>query len=142
MINKTSEQQTAYEGWSIVELMGHNTIAGFVSEQTIAGVAMLRIDVPQVDEDHPAFTKFVSGSAIYGITPTTEDIALHAAAKLRVRPISPYVVPVPPANRQLVDSYGEPGENDHDWNDVDDDVGVDIPAVNDDEDEDEDEIGF
>ncbi len=68
------EEKTAYEGYAIVELMGRNVIAGYVSEQTIAGVAMLRIDVPAVGEIEK-YTKFVSGGAIYGITPTTQEIA-------------------------------------------------------------------
>lgn len=115
-----TDSKTAFEGHAIVELMGHNVIAGFVSEETIAGIAMLRVDVPQVDEEHPPFTKFFSGGAVYGITPTTEDVARHAAMKLRVRPISPYVVPVPPAQSQLVDSMAD--EVDDEYGDDEDDL--------------------
>lgn len=115
----TTETKTTFEGYAIVELMGHNVIAGFVSEQTIAGAALLRIDVPQIDEEHPGFTKFFAPSALYGITPTTEEVARHAAAKLRVRPISPYVVPVPPAQNQLVDSMAHGG---NDYGDDEDDL--------------------
>jgi hypothetical protein len=99
------EEQSKFEGWAVVELMGHNTVAGFVSEQTIAGAAMLRVDVPAVDE-RGAFTKFYGGSAIYGITPTTQEIAERAAQRLRVRPVSEYVVPAPPVRPALVDGEG------------------------------------
>jgi len=96
-------EQNTYEGHAIVELMGHNVIAGYVSEQTIAGVAMLRVDVPKVGDREP-FTKFFSGGAIYGITPTTQEIAERAAQRLQSRPVSEYVVPVPPTRPTLVDS--------------------------------------
>ena len=33
------------EFWAIVELMGHQRIAGKVSEETIGGAALLRVDV-------------------------------------------------------------------------------------------------
>ena len=38
---------TAYEGWAIVELMGHRRLGGRVSEAVQYGVAMLRLDVPK-----------------------------------------------------------------------------------------------
>lgn len=103
----TTETKTTIEFWAIIELFGHNTIAGFVTEQSIGGGAFIRVDVPAVDEEHPAFTKFYGDKAVYAITPCTEEVARIAARKLRVRPVSPYTVPVPPANRQLVDSYSQ-----------------------------------
>ena len=106
-------EQNAYEGHAIVELMGHNVIAGYVSEQTIAGVAMLRIDVPAVGEIEK-YTKFVSGGAIYGITPTTQEIAERAAQRLRSRPVNEYVVPVPPARPALIDSTAGDDDEDED----------------------------
>ena len=85
-------EKNLIEGSAIVELMGHNVIAGAVSEVTIAGVAFLRVDVPEVDGS-PAFTKFFGGSAIYAITPTDEATARQAAARLAVRPVNVWVVP-------------------------------------------------
>ena len=107
-------EQDTYEGFAVVELMGRSTLAGYVSEQTIAGVAMLRVDVPKVGDQEP-FTKFFSGGAIYGITPTTQEIAERAAQRLRSRPVSEYVVPVPPRQPALVDSTA--GEDDEDEDD-------------------------
>lgn len=100
--------ESTFEGWAIVELMGHNTIAGYVSEQVIAGAAMLRVDVPG-NESQAEFTKFFGGSAIYGITPTTEEIARHAAGRLAVRPVSTWTVPDP--RPRLVDSTAEDGDD-------------------------------
>jgi hypothetical protein len=115
-------EQNAYEGHAIVELMGHNVIAGYVSEQTIAGVAMLRVDVPKVGDREP-FTKFFSGGAIYGITPTTQEIAERAAQRLRSRPVSEYVVPVPPTRPTLVDSITGDDEGDDDDEYQDSEIG-------------------
>jgi hypothetical protein len=82
----------SFQGWAIVELMGHNAIAGEVSEQTVAGVKMLRVDVP-AGNGQDAFTKFFGGAAIYAITPTDEATASRAAWNLAVRPVNTWTVP-------------------------------------------------
>lgn len=96
-------EKAAFEGWAIIEIMGHNTIAGYISEASMYGIAMMRVDVPACD-DQPAYTKFYGGSSIYGITPTTQEIVIKAAERLRIRPVSEWLIPTP-SNRQLVDSY-------------------------------------
>lgn len=92
--------------WAIVELMGHNVVAGEVSEETVAGVAMLRVDVPAVG-DQPAFTKFFSGSAIYGITPTDEATARVAVERLQAKPVALYILPArqlpEPTEREILE---------------------------------------
>jgi hypothetical protein len=100
-------EKATFEGWAIVELFGHQQIAGYLSEQALGGTSFVRVDVPDVD-GQPGFTKFFGGSAIYAITPTTEEIATVAAQHLSIRPVSPWIVPV---SRQLgpavVDDEGE-----------------------------------
>jgi len=85
-------EQTSLNGWAIIELFGHNMIAGEIAEQTIAGAAFLRVDVPPCN-GQPAFTKFFGGAAIYAITPTDEITAGRAAANLAVRPVNVWTVP-------------------------------------------------
>lgn len=114
-----------FEGWCICEIMGHQTFAGYVSERAIAGAGMLQIDVPQVDDKHPAFTKLFSPSSIYGITPTTEQHAREAAAQIRVRPVTLYILP----DAKRLEARVEP----------EDAFGDDLRN---DDDEDDDEIGF
>lgn len=97
----TTETKQAFEGHAVIELFGHNTIAGFVTEESIAGVGFIRVDVPFTDDEHPAFTKYFHPSAVYGLSPCNAAVAMTAAMRLRVRPVSPYTVPV---ERQLVDS--------------------------------------
>lgn len=84
-----------FEGWCIVELFGHSQIAGHVSEQSIGGTSFVRVDVPGV-KGNSEFTKFFGGSAIYAITPTTEEIARKAAESLEVRGVSLWLVPDSP----------------------------------------------
>jgi len=85
------DEQTI-SGFGVIELMGHNAIAGAISEVSIAGSAFLRVDVPAL-AGQPAFTKFFGGSAIYAITPTDEATARQAAERLAIRPVSLWVVP-------------------------------------------------
>jgi hypothetical protein len=85
-------ENESFDCWAVVELFGHNVIAGRVSEQTIGGATFVRVDVPEI-EDRPAFTKFFGGAAIYAITPTGEAEARAACERLRVRPVQPYVIP-------------------------------------------------
>ncbi len=44
-----------FEAWAIVELFGHQKIAGRLTEQTIGGCHFLRVDVPDVN-GRPGFT--------------------------------------------------------------------------------------
>ena len=80
-----------FDLWCMVELFGHNKIAGKCTEQNIAGVNMLRVDVPETDKQ-PAFTKFYNGTAIYAINPITEEVATDIANKLSNAPITVYEV--------------------------------------------------
>lgn len=80
-----------FDLWCMVELFGHNKIAGKCTEQNIAGVNMLRVDVPETDKQ-PAFTKFYNGTSIYAINPITEEVAKDIANKLSNAPITVYEV--------------------------------------------------
>ena len=75
-----------FEQWAIVELFGHNKIAGLVSEQTIGGCNFVRVDVPAM-ENRPAFTECYGQGAIYCLTFTDEETATAAAKAFHPRPI-------------------------------------------------------
>lgn len=76
-MDATEARQPAYEGWAIVELMGHRQTAGQVHEVTMAGSAMLRIDTPGSNGETVA-TQIYGGSAIYCVTPCDEATARKA----------------------------------------------------------------
>jgi hypothetical protein len=77
----TQDATQKFESWAIAELLGHKKIAGFVSEHTIGGTALLRIDVPET-ANRQAYTKYFGEGSIYCLTPTTEPIARAAAEQI------------------------------------------------------------
>lgn len=101
--------ETPFEGWAILELMGHRKLAGFLSEQAIGGASFVRIDVPKAPPNPSldlralgdaeraaeawAVTQFYAPSAVYCITPTTEDLARKVAAGAQPTPVTRYELP-------------------------------------------------
>lgn len=66
----------AFEGWAIVELMGHRRLGANVSERSIAGVVFLRLDIPWRDPDKAIrTTQFYRPDVVYCLTPCTEETA-------------------------------------------------------------------
>lgn len=91
---KEAKQGESYEGWTILELMGHRRLAGYVREQSVGGAAFIRIDVPG-DGDENVATQFYSPSAVYCMTPTTEDLARKVAKGARPAPVTQWDLPQP-----------------------------------------------
>jgi len=85
----TETQTEKFESWVKLELMGRKVLIGKASEVLIAGAPLLRIDVP-ASGDMPAYTQMYGASAIYCITPITEEVAMRAAPNYNVEPISKY----------------------------------------------------
>lgn len=84
-----------YEGWAILELMGHRRRAGRVAEVEMFGGKLLRIDIPAGDGE---VTEFYGASSIYSLRPASEEVARRTAAGLGdPRPIQPveYRLPAP-----------------------------------------------
>lgn len=71
---------------AVVELFGHQRMAGTVTEQTIGGGSFIRIDVPETDQQ-PAFSRLVNPSAIYAINPVTPEVMMEMAKKIQNKPI-------------------------------------------------------
>lgn len=74
--------------WAIIELMGHQQIAGRYQE---AAGGMHRIDVPDTGEvpfSEFRFTRLYSPAAIYSITFVDEQSARAAARLLAPRPVT------------------------------------------------------
>lgn len=93
-----SEQQSKFEGWAIVEVMGHNTFQGFVTTESFGGTVLFRVDVPEIPEETTKhgkreavqpFTKLIGAGSIYCITPCTEDTAKAARISSVFRPLIP-----------------------------------------------------
>jgi hypothetical protein len=86
------ETKQKFEEWAKVELFGHNVIIGKVTEATLAGGAFLRVDVPALG-NRPEFTRFFGPSAIYAISPITEEVARGLLASYRAEPVSRFELP-------------------------------------------------
>ena len=139
----TSDQKI--ETWAIVEVFGHTKLAGFLRSVPLGSAVMLRIEVPEVTYNErtgwgesattvertiPAFTKFYSPSAIFSITPTTEETARAAMKSWHVEPVSNLdikALPAPEAYRSPMDSYA--GSADDDGWDENDDEGLEPNEV-------------
>lgn len=81
-----AENASAFEGWVILELMGHRRLAGYLREEALGGSSFLRIDVP--GDEGTVATQFYTGAAVYCITPTTEAIARKVAKGSRPEPVT------------------------------------------------------
>lgn len=102
-----------FESWAVVELFGHQRIAGLVSEFQLGGDSFVRVDVPDVPDsvrkvrewdsktkDYaiigkpipglPKFTKLYGPKAIYAIAFVSEATARTVAAQIRVLPIDTF----------------------------------------------------
>lgn len=82
----------SFDQWCVIELFGHQRLAGLVTEATIGGCQFLRVDVPQVGE-RPAFTKLLGQGAIYGATIVSEAVARGIIEGLRSDPVNIYDIP-------------------------------------------------
>ncbi len=113
----------AFEAHCIVEIMGHQVIAGKVSEETHFGAPLMRVDVPKSSK-REGFTVFYGGNSIYKITPTTEQIVLAFVEKQDPEPIKPYMLALPTlVNKVLEEQYSDydPDLDDDSYPDDEDD---------------------
>jgi hypothetical protein len=105
------QPQSKFEGWAVVEMMGHQREIGFVTTEYFGTAAMFRVDTPEVPERDfelkrpeyvndatscryvpagstvrrpalPAKTRLVSPGSLYAITPCTEETAMKAIEEM------------------------------------------------------------
>lgn len=93
-----------FESWAVVELFGHQRIAGLVTEATIGGCSFVRVDVPEQPAIEPtqwhgarpaipAYTRYFGQGAIYALNPCSEEGARYTASEIRARPPIAYLPP-------------------------------------------------
>lgn len=91
MAEPADEPQDVLPCWAVLELMGHRRLAGWLSEQQLAGATFLRLDIP----GNPQATQLYAPGAVYCITPTTEDTARLIASRSRPSPVQPWELRMP-----------------------------------------------
>lgn len=89
--------------WGVVEIMGHRTRAGMLSDAQIGGATMLRIEHPTLTDSSGAepLTEYYAPSAIFCIRPCTQDEATVAARWWRGS--EPEPLRLSPAFDELID---------------------------------------
>lgn len=125
MSDQAEAGRSPFDQWAILELFGHQRLAGRVTEAEVGGCAFLRVDVPEAD-GAGAFTRFYGQGAIYSMTLVDESVARRAAAGLAVRPVTVYLPPALPApTGDYEDGHGFAG--DPRFEDDEDDEEMDGP---------------
>jgi hypothetical protein len=104
-------EKTPFDQWAVLEMMGHRTLAGRVTEEERFGVLLGRIDVPKADGTFS--THYFGGGSIYQLSPTTEEAARAAALRLQPRPVSRWELP-PPGAEIHRSTYEEDDDRDDD----------------------------
>lgn len=122
MAEQNGQNQVKFEHYCLVELFGHQRIAGFVSEATIGGGAFIRVDVPNPHAEGDLYTRYFGPAAIYAINPTTKEEVFRLVGMLHPKP------PTPRVTEQSQLSAGDPeGPDPRDYDDDDDDDEDDEP---------------
>ena len=111
------EEQAKFEGWAIVEMMGHRKEIGYVTTENYGAAALFRIDTPGLDDREyelerpewlrtnegslreapkgskvrrpgvPARSVLISPSSVYALNPCTEETARKAIERSMERPL-------------------------------------------------------
>lgn len=112
------EQQSKFEGWAILELMGHRREIGYVTTEHYGAASLFRVDSPEFEEREfeltkpqyvdgrmvpagskvkrsgiPAKSCLVGPGSIYALNPCTEETARKAIEEGIHRPLILLSVP-------------------------------------------------
>jgi hypothetical protein len=97
--------EITFEGWAVLELMGHRQRAGYVKDVEMFGGKLLRIDIPV--ETETTVTEFYGCSSIYALRPCTEQIARDHVKRSYddPRPVRP--LDYREGERKQIDHFGD-----------------------------------
>jgi hypothetical protein len=102
------EPSSELKSWCLCELFGHQRIVGFLSQQTFGTGVLFRVDVPDLLKDgevkRVGFTRYFGLSAIYSITPISEEL---------VRQLLPSIDGTPGEARALSSRSYSHGDDDY-----------------------------
>ena len=82
--------EITFEGWAVLELMGHRQRAGYVKDVEMLGGKLLRIDIPVTADK--TVTEFYGCSSVYALRPCTEEIVrdhIKTSYDDDIRPVRP-----------------------------------------------------
>jgi hypothetical protein len=131
------EDQAKFEGWAVVEIMGHQKHAGYCQTQAFGSAVLLKVTAPEVppfetvltqrewingeyapsgsrvERSRPKAEVLVGMDSIYRITPCSEETALGSLPFKAVVTFRPEVLELPPASL-TVERISEEGDQGHD----------------------------
>jgi hypothetical protein len=94
----TQTTNTNFEGWAVVELMGHQKEVGFVTTRYFGGPALFQVDVPELPErevemKRPEYATFtnLAGEEEYSLLPAGSKV-IRGAVAARTRFVSPAAI--------------------------------------------------
>lgn len=140
----SENQQARFDGWAIVDVLGHQRYVGYVTTEAYGQAVLFRIDVPALEErervtkrpGHAAdgrylpsgttvkegavdgYTKLIGSGSIYALTPCTKEAALKAVEELQARPLMSVALP---PERALSSSLDDE-DSEHGYESDDDDA--------------------
>jgi hypothetical protein len=113
------QEQSKFEGWAKIEIMGHQSHTGLVSTHVFGDAVLLRVDSPAIPEREetlgrsrwtdtghypagavvkhpavPATSVLLGAKSIYRIQPCTEEVAINTIIAEQHRPLSLVSLPV------------------------------------------------
>jgi hypothetical protein len=111
-------QQAKFDDWAIVEVMGHQRYAGYVTTENYGNAVLFRVDVPEqparervtlrsgyVDGEWveagttiaegatSGYSKLIGAGSIYAITPCSEEAARRAVDEIQPRALKVVSLP-------------------------------------------------
>ena len=119
------QEKETFDLWCLVELFGHTKVYGRCTEQNIAGVNMLRVDIPETSTQ-PAFTRFFGSAAIYSINPLDEKTCRFMAEKIQVKPIESWNISEVASKHNLLLQSTNPAEPMSEESEDDDEPDLDF----------------
>lgn len=82
-----------FEFWAVIELFGHQKIAGRLTEKPKGSVIFFQIDVPD-GAGQTRYSRIINASSIYAINPTDKETVLRICEQEPFdtnRPAIPYI---------------------------------------------------
>lgn len=100
--------------WAVVELLGHNRHAGWLTEELHFGAKLGRVDIPDTHSSDPKAvlkTHYFGGSSVFRITPCDEETARRIAAYEQPAPTSLQLGAPEPASHVADSEFTEVDED-------------------------------